>query len=276
MESLLVAALQMNSGDSFDENLETIERYAQQASEKGANLLVLPENCVYFGAAANRCAMASDPEDGEIGSRLSSIAKKNGLIIVAAGVPERNSADSKRPFNSSWVYRADGSYVGGYRKIHLFDVEVGDGQSYRESESTSSGEQSQALQLDGFKLGLSICYDIRFPELFRELASAGAQIITVGAAFTKTTGMAHWEALLRARAIENQTWLIAAAQSGGHPGGKETFGHTMIIDPWGKIVQQLPSGVGLIWAQLDFSYQDEVRKKLPSLALRLNRAKQER
>ena len=179
-------------------------------------------------------------------------------------MPEK-SDDAARPYNTSVLVSPQGAIAAAYRKVHLFDVSLPDGTSLRESAATSAGAEAVTAEVKGVRVGLSICYDLRFPELYRRLVDQGARIVTVPSAFTLTTGKDHWHALLRARAIENQVWVLAAAQHGKHPRGRQTYGKSVIIDPWGEVVAQVSEGEGFAVAKLDFEYQDRVRTSLPSL-----------
>lgn len=182
-------------------------------------------------------------------------------------MPEK-SDDPARPFNTSVVVSPQGRAVARYRKIHLFDVEVGDGQVYRESASTSAGDGVVATPIGGVVVGLSVCYDLRFPELYRELVDVGAELLTVPAAFTLATGKDHWHALLRARAIESQCWVLAAGQWGTHPRGRRTYGKSCLVDPWGDVVAQASEGVGVVIGTVDMERLASIRRSLPSLAHR--------
>ncbi len=175
------------------------------------------------------------------------------------------SDDPARPFNTSVLVDPRGAIAATYRKVHLFDVSLADGTSARESAASSAGSEAVTAAVNGVRIGLSICYDVRFPELYRRLVDQGARIVTVPAAFTLTTGKDHWHALLRARAIENQVYVLAPAQHGKHPRGRQTYGKSIIVDPWGEVVAQCSEGEGFAAALLDFDYQDRVRTSLPSL-----------
>jgi predicted amidohydrolase len=179
-------------------------------------------------------------------------------------MPER-SDDPARPFNTSVLVDPSGQVTGRYRKIHLFDVSLSDGTSLRESAATSAGSEPVTAEVDGVPVGLTVCYDVRFPELYRRLVDQGARVVTVPSAFTLTTGKDHWHTLLRARAIEDQVWVLAPAQHGKHPRGRQTYGKSVIVDPWGEVVAQCSEGEGMAVAKLDFEYQDRVRTSLPAL-----------
>jgi predicted amidohydrolase len=183
-------------------------------------------------------------------------------------MPER-SEDLARPFNTAVLVDPRGTIAGSYRKVHLFDVTLADGTTHRESAATSPGADAVTTEVAGVRVGLSICYDVRFPELYRRLLDQGARIFTVPAAFTVTTGKDHWHALLRARAIENQVYVLAPAQHGKHPRGRSTYGKALIVDPWGEVIAQCSEGEGMATAWLDFSQQDRIRTALPALVHRI-------
>ena len=259
-----MAALQLNSQADVAQNLERAAELVARAAQRGAELVLLPENFAFFGAEAQKRALAEPLVDGVISQALSEMAKESSVYVVAGGFPERTS-DPERPHNTALVVAPDGSQLGSYRKIHLFDVELGSGGSYSESAATSPGSAPVVLDVGGFRLGLSICYDLRFPELYRALSDAGAEVLLVPAAFTLHTGKDHWHVLLRARAIEAQAFVVAAAQQGAHPGGRHTYGHSLIVDPWGTVVADAPDGPGIVFATLERSRLESVRRSLPSL-----------
>ncbi len=265
----IVAAVQLSSGDDVAKNLDVVEREVARAAAGGARLAVLPENFAFFGPATARTRLAERAGDASapVQAALAALARRNRVSIVAGGHPEV-AGDPARPFNSALVFAADGALVGCYRKRHLFDVELPDGARYDESRTTTPGDGEVVLDLEGLRCGLSICYDLRFPEHFRALVGAGAEVLLVTAAFTRTTGADHFSVLLRARAIENQCWVVAANQWGSHPGGRETFGHSCVIDPWGHVVVEAAEGVGTISAAIDLDRVHEVRRRLPALAHR--------
>src|SRR5690606_32915344 len=219
-QNTVVACVQLCSGQSVADNLRTCEKLIQQASEQGAKLVVLPENFAFFGEEERRAAVAESLTDaGPIVGSLKNWASRYGVALVAGGMPEL-SEDPRRPYNTSIALDPSGTIVGRYRKVHLFDVELPNGQNYRESDGTTQGDEPVVVDLLGMRVGLTICYDLRFPRLFEALVNRGAEVITVPAAFTKHTGAAHWHVLLRARAIEGQTWVVAAGQWGEHPGSR--------------------------------------------------------
>ena len=249
-----VAAVQMNSGNDAAANLATAARLLQSAAAQGARLAVLPENFSLMARHdAEKRAHAESDGAGPVQEFLAATAASLRLWIVAGSVPIKRG-DSDRNAQSCLVYDERGVRVARYDKIHLFDVELPDrAESYRESATMAPGDTVVALDTPVGRLGLSICYDVRFPELYRRLQAAGAQWLVVPAAFTAASGEAHWETLLRARAIENLCYVVASAQCGTHPSGRQTWGHSMIIDHWGRILAQLPEGAGVITASVDLA-----------------------
>ena len=265
------AAVQLESTKDTGQNLAAAERLVRGAAANGAELVVLPERLDIRGAAADYAAGA-EPLDGRPVTWARELARELGIDLVAGSVAERREG-RERVSNTSVHAGPDGELRAVYRKIHMFDVEVG-GVEYRESEhSESAGEIVLSETANGVGLGLTICYDLRFPELYRILALRGARIVTVPANFTRVTGEAHWEVLLRARAIENQVFVIAPGQ-GRRPGPEgDSYGNSMIVDPWGEVLVRAPAeGEHVISAELDLARQDEVREKLPSLANRVEAA----
>jgi deaminated glutathione amidase len=262
----VVAAVQLSSQADVAHNLETCARLTGEAAARGARIVVLPENFAFMGEEAARSEIAERAGDLEapIQRALSELARRHSLHLVAGGMPER-SPDPKRPFNTELCFAPSGELVVSYRKIHLFDVELADGSSYRESATCAPGASPVLAQLDGFGCGLSICYDLRFPELFRALVERGAELLLVPAAFTLHTGKDHWHVLLRARAIESLCYVAAAAQWGKHPLGRTTYGHALVADPWGTVIAEASDGVGFALATVDASRLREVRASLPCL-----------
>jgi predicted amidohydrolase len=265
------AAVQLQSTTDTEANLASAERLVRAAVGDGATLVVLPERLDIRGAAADY-AVGAEPLDGRPVSWARSLAKELGIDLVAGSVAERREG-RERVSNTSVHVGPDGEIRATYRKIHMFDVEVG-GVDYRESEHSEPADEIVLSETaDGIPLGLTICYDLRFPELYRILALRGARIVTVPSNFTRITGEAHWEVLLRARAIENQMFVIAPGQ-GKRPGPEgDSYGNSMIVDPWGEVLGRAPAdGEHVIAAELDLARQDEVREKLPSLANRVDAA----
>jgi len=265
-----VAALQMTSGADVQANLEQARTSLEEAVRLGAQLAVLPENFAFMGLAdADKRAVAETEGSGPIQDFLARTAARLQLWIVAGTIPLRAGADG-RVAAASVVYRSDGTPAARYDKIHLFDVDIpARKESYRESAHVAPGSRPQVVDTPAGRLGLSVCYDIRFPELYRALSAAGAQILSVPSAFTAPTGRAHWETLLRARAIENLCYVIAPAQSGFHANGRETYGDSMVVDYWGRILRRLPRGTGCVVADLDLAAQAEVREIFPALRHRI-------
>jgi predicted amidohydrolase len=262
-----VAVVQLNTQDDLARNLERVRHWVAQAAGAGAQFVALPENFAFMGEEAQKRELAERVDGafpGPILGALMESAKGHGVWIVGGGMPER-SDDVARPFNTSVLVDPKGAVVATYRKVHLFDVSLPDGTSLRESAATSSGSEAVSAEVMGVRLGMTICYDVRFPELYRQLVDQGARVVTVPSAFTVTTGKDHWHPLLRARAIENQVYVLAPAQHGRHPKGRQTFGKSIIVDPWGEVVAQVSEGEGFAATQLDFAYQDRVRTSLPAL-----------
>ncbi len=265
------AAVQLQSSTETEENLASAERHVRAAAADGAELVVLPERLDIRGASADYAAGA-EPLDGRPVSWARELARELAIDLVAGSVAERREGH-ERVSNTSVHVGPDGDIRAVYRKIHMFDVEVG-GVEYRESEHSEPADELVLSELaNGVSLGLTICYDLRFPELYRILALRGARVITVPANFTRVTGEAHWEVLVRARAIENQVFVIAPGQ-GRRPGPEgDSYGNSMIVDPWGEVLARAPmEGDCFIAAELDLARQDEVREKLPSLANRVGAA----
>jgi deaminated glutathione amidase len=264
-----VAALQMTSGPDVAANLAQAGELLQEAARRGARLAALPENFSFMGLKdADKRAVAEADGAGAVQEFLAATARRLKLWIVAGTIPLRSGADG-RVAAASLVYDADGARAARYDKIHLFDVDIpGRAESYRESANVAPGARPAVLDTPAGRLGLSVCYDVRFPELYRRLSAAGAQLLTVPSAFTAPTGRAHWETLLRARAIENLCYVIAPAQSGIHPSGRETYGDSMIVDYWGRILQRVPRGRGCAVAEVDLARQSAVRESFPALAHR--------
>jgi predicted amidohydrolase len=261
------AAIQLNSTDDAERNRASAERLVREAAERGARLVVLPEKWNRL-CEPERMAAAAERLDGPSTTWAGELARELGIDLVAGSICE----DAGEVNHNTSVHAGpDGGTRAVYRKLHLFDVEVA-GTVYRESEYESAGDEVVVSELaDGAGLGMSICYDLRFPELYRALSAGGARVIAVPAAFTLTTTRDHWEVLLRARAMENQAFVVAANQVGEHPPGLRSGGRSMIVDPWGVVLAQAPDDEGVIVADLDYERQDEVRAKLPALAHRRDR-----
>ena len=261
------AAVQLNSTDDKDRNLATADRLTRAAAGDGARLVVLPEKFNLLGEG-HHLRDGAEPLDGPAISWARETARELSIDLVAGSIAERREGREKLS-NTSVHVGPDGELKAIYRKVHMFDVVVG-GVEYRESANEEAGDETVlSATADQVPLGLTVCYDLRFPELFRILAVQGARVIALPAAFTKVTGQAHWEILVRARAIENQAFVVAAGQVGVHAGGKESFGGSMIVDPWGEVLARAADEETFVVADLDLARQDEVREQLPSLANRV-------
>jgi predicted amidohydrolase len=265
-DRLRVSCVQLNASPSKGDNIERAERLVGEAAESGSAVVVLPEKWNGIGPADFMREIAESLEDGETVAAMSRWARTHGITLVGGSIAERREGREKLS-NTSVVFDPEGEIVAAYRKIHMFDVEVG-GQVYRESESEEPGEAPVICDIDGWKVGLTVCYDLRFPELYRALAVEGAELITVPAAFTLYTGKDHWELLLRARAVENQCYVVAPNQWGTYVDGKASYGRSTIVDPWGVVLAQAPDEDGVVTAELDRNRLEEIRRALPSLANR--------
>ncbi|NJC73741.1 carbon-nitrogen hydrolase family protein [Planosporangium thailandense] len=260
-----VAVCQLNARDDRAANLRVARGLLHQAAASGAELAVLPEYVDYLGPAAG----APKPEsvDGEFGAFFADAARELG-IWVHAGSFHETGPDAEHTYNTSLLFQPDGSLAATYRKIHLYDVEIPGRVSYQESRTVAPGSELVVATVGDLRLGLTICYDLRFPELYRGLAVAGANVLVVPAAFMMHTGRDHWEVLLRARAIENQCYVLAAGQIGDHDPGRTCYGRSMIVDPWGTVLAQAPDVAGVTVADLDLDRLSTIRAELPSLANR--------
>jgi predicted amidohydrolase len=259
------AVVQLNSSPDKDRNLTTADRLVRGAAAQGAELIVLPEKFNVLGETEDMIAGA-EPLEGMTLHWAAEAARSLGVWIVAGSIVERIAGDDKLR-NTSTLIGPEGDVVAVYRKIHMFDVEVG-GVSYRESDTEAPGSEIVLADIGELPLGIAVCYDLRFPEVFRILAIQGARAFALPAAFTLHTGKDHWEVLLRARAIENQAFMIAAGQIGTHPPNHESYGRSMIVDPWGIPLAVAPDSECFVSAELDLDLQDRIRAKLPSLANR--------
>jgi predicted amidohydrolase len=258
-----IAAAQMTSDSDKAKNLDVAARLIRKASESRCDFVGVPENFSWLGPEPERAANAESLE-GPTLSLMAALAREHRLCVLAGSILEEG-APGGRLYNTSVLFGPDGGRLAVYRKIHLFDVEVGDGQTYRESAAVAPGTEVVVAEAPFGKVGLSVCYDLRFPELYRRHADAGAVLLTVPAAFTLMTGKDHWEVLLRARAIENQAYVVAPAQQGRHPKDRLTWGHAMVVDPWGLVTARASEGAGLAVAELDLEYLARVRRSLPAL-----------
>ncbi|HEY7787254.1 MAG TPA: carbon-nitrogen hydrolase family protein [Casimicrobiaceae bacterium] len=266
--SLRVAAVQMTSGADVDANLRAAGALIAAAAAAGASLVLLPENFGLMGVRARDKLAAQEPDgDGAQQAFLARMARAHRLYIVGGSVPLA-SHDPARTKQSLLVYASDGERIARYDKIHLFRYTHGD-EDYDEAKTIIAGNEASSFAAPCGRVGLSICYDVRFPELYRGLGEMA--LLVVPAAFTARTGEAHWETLLRARAIENQCYVLAAAQTGVHPGGRRTWGHSMLIDPWGTVVASQADGEGVVVGDVDPARIADVRAKLPALSHRILR-----
>jgi len=266
------AVIQMTSGFDVEANLAVAEKWLEQAAGAGATLAVLPENFNFLGLREEHKLLAAESDGEGLTQRwLSKTAQRLKLWIIAGTVLIRASDSDPRVLNAMLVFDANGQRVARYDKIHLFDVDVPNkpGEQYRESRYVKPGQDVVTVDTPIGRVGLSVCYDVRFPELYRTLSAQGAQVLVVPAAFTAPTGRAHWEVLLKARAIENLSFVLAAAQTGLHPNGRETYGDSLIIDPWGRVLKRRARGEGVIVADVDLSMQANLREHFPALRNRV-------
>lgn len=259
-----VAVIQMVSGADWQENLNSAATLIAEAAAQGAELVLLPENFAVFRATAYEERGAEEQHSsGPIRQFLAAEAKRNNIWLVGGSIPVLGNTDY-HVRAACFVVDNQGVEQARYDKIHLFDVDVADAHSsYRESDQIEPGADAVLVDTPLGKLGLTICYDLRFPLLYQKLVEQGAQLLTVPAAFTKVTGEAHWEVLLRARAIETQCFVLAANQGGQHSKTRATYGHSMIIDPWGRVLASRDEGPGVVVADIDLQAQTEIRRKMP-------------
>lgn len=259
----LIAAAQMVSTADKAYNLDAASRLVRQAAGMGARLVGLPENFSWMGSEAERPS-AAESLDGPTLSRMAELAREQRVTLLAGSILE-TGAPGGRLYNTSVLFGPEGERLAVYRKMHLFDVEVGDGATYHESAAVAPGTEVVSATTEVGRLGLSVCYDLRFPELYRRLSRGGATLLAVPAAFTLMTGKDHWEVLLRARAIENQCYVFAPAQGGRHSDKRVTYGHAMVVDPWGLVTARASEGEGLAVAPVDPDLQARIRLNLPCL-----------
>ena len=261
-----VACIQMASGPAVGANLLEAERLIGMAVDKGAKLIVLPENFAIMGKEeSDKVAVRESDDGGPIQDFLSQQAIKQGIWLVGGTVPMVAKANNKIRA-ACLLYDDQGNLAARYDKIHLFDVSLVDSdERYAESEAIESGDQAVVVETPFGKLGLAVCYDLRFPELFRTMLDQGMDIIAMPSAFTAITGKAHWSILVRARAIENLCYVLAAGQGGYHVNGRETYGHSMIVDPWGQVMNELANGSGLVCADIDLQRLNNIRRTFPAL-----------
>jgi len=265
----VVAAIQMNSGHLVEDNLAAAARLLREAKEQGAELACLPENFAFMGKRdADKLSVAEQDGAGPVQEFLAATARELGIWVLGGTINIRRPGGA-RVANASLLFDASGKRVARYDKIHLFDVSIpGRNEDYRESANVEPGSALVVADTPVGRLGLSVCYDMRFPELYRALVDQGAQWFSMPAAFTVPTGRAHWESILRTRAIENLCYVVAPAQVGLHSNGRETYGHSLIVDHWGKVLACLPEGPGVISATVDLAEQSAARERFPALANR--------
>jgi len=262
MSKTIVAAVQMVSSPNVDDNLASARRLLAEAAGKGAKLVTLPEYWPIMGMAdTDKVAHAEQPGQGIIQAFMAEQAREHGFWLIGGTLPLASS-DAGRVLNTTLVYDPEGQAVSRYDKIHLFGFTKG-AESYDEARTIVPGAAVGSFEAPFGRVGLSVCYDLRFPELYRAMGECA--LIVVPAAFTHTTGMAHWEVLLRARAIENQCYVLASAQGGTHQNGRRTFGHSMLIDPWGEVVGRVAEGEGVVVGEIDTDFLAQVRQSLPAL-----------
>ncbi|KTD39283.1 nitrilase [Legionella nautarum] len=258
-----VAVVQMISSASVKSNLKKVEDFFIDAKGKQADLLVLPENFAFMGMKENdKLAIAENYGEGEIQDRVRQLAKRYDLWAIAGTLSIK--APNKKVKSSCLVFDNNGLCAARYDKIHLFDVRVSEQEAHQESATVDRGDELVVVDTPVGKVGLSVCYDLRFPELYRQLVQRGAELLSIPSAFTAVTGVAHWEVLLRARAIENLSYVVASNQGGQHENGRQTYGHSMIIEPWGKVVAQQETGEGIITADIDLQRLQQLRQQFPS------------
>lgn len=262
MKKLKVAAIQMTSSNDKGKNLKQAERLIKIAANKKAKFIVLPEVFNYRGKLTDAPKFA-ELIPGHSTNFISNLARKNKVWILIGSMLEKTR--SEKPYNTSVLINPNGKIVAKYRKIHLFDIKL-KGKEILESKRNLAGNIPKMVSVEKVKVGLSICYDLRFPELYRQYSKSGAEIICIPSSFTKPTGEAHWHTLIKARAIENLCYVIAPNQAGSGSGGIKTYGHSLIVDPWGKILAEGPAnGEAVIFADIDFEYLKKIRQNLPAL-----------
>lgn len=263
MSSFRIAACQMNSQNDKDANVASAERLIDEAASLGAQMVGLPELFNMLGEEEDTMAGA-EAVPGPTSQFLATKARQHGMYIHGGSIPVRVPGQEK-VWNCTLVFDPEGEMLARYNKIHLFDIHIEGQKSYQESAKVAAGEEMVTFETEHGNFGLTICYDIRFPELYRALTLNGAQVVFHPAAFTLYTGKDHWETLIRARAIENQVYMVSPAQIGSHGNGKQCYGSTMIVDPWGTVVARAPERECVIYADVDYANQEKVRQELPSL-----------
>jgi deaminated glutathione amidase len=260
---VVAAAVQMTSTADVERNLATAERLTDEAAGRGAGFVALPENFAFLRSTGDP-APEAQAIDGPWVRRMADSARRHRITLLLGSLPER-SPDAGKVHNTSVLLGPDGTVLAVYRKIHLFDIDLPGLEHLKESREVAAGRDVVVAPAPFGPLGMTICYDVRFPELYRALTRRGARVLAVPSAFTERTGKDHWEILLRARAIENLAYVVAPAQAGVHGKGRASHGHAMIVDPWGAVIAQVPDGEGIALAEMDFDRQDRLRKELPAL-----------
>jgi predicted amidohydrolase len=260
---VIAAAVQMTSTADVEKNLAAAESLVERAVLRGATFVALPENFAFLRSEGEPVPEAQTL-DGPWVQRMAALARRKRITLLLGSLPEQVPGD-KKVRNTSVLLGPEGNTLASYRKIHLFDIDLPGMEHLKESKAVVPGEELVVAEAPFGPLGLSICYDLRFPELYRELTRRGARVLAVPSAFTERTGKAHWEVLLRARAIENLAYVIAPAQVGHHGGGRVSHGQALIVDPWGAVLAQVPDGEGVAVAEIDFQRQDRLRRELPAL-----------
>ncbi len=265
MTSFRAACIQVNAGNDLSANLKTLKSLVRRARTDGADFALLPENVAMMEWGREKLIAKAAPADRHLAlAALKALARETGMWLHGGTL--HILLDDGRLANRTYVFDPSGAVAAHYDKIHMFDVDLGNGEVYRESATFRPGEGAAVIDLPWGRLGLSICYDVRFPQLYRALAKAGAQFICVPAAFTRTTGRAHWHILLRARAIETGCYILAPAQCGEHAGGRQTYGHALIVSPWGEVLADGGEEPGFVMAEIDTDQVAEARRKVPALS----------
>lgn len=274
-DTMRVGLVQINTRDDKDANLRRAEELVDAAVARGARFVVMPEYVSFLGPKEQHEEIA-EPIPGPTTERFAAKAREHGIYLLGGSIHEQSDTPGMY-YNTSVMFDPSGEIIATYRKIHLFDIDLTGNVTANESSTILPGDEIVTADVDGHTVGLSICYDLRFPELYRQLALEGAEILLVPAAFTMFTGKDHWHVLLRARAIENQTYVLAPGQFGAHePNNSQCYGHSIIIDPWGTVIAESSDSEGVVVADLDFELLRKIRKQLPSLANRRPSAYRER
>jgi predicted amidohydrolase len=264
MSELHVACIQLSSGDDVAANVAQTCRLVRAAHAAGARFVVTPEMTSFMDARPGALQAKSQPEEShEALNSFRDLAQELSIWLLVGSMS--TTVSHGKYANRSFLIAPSGELAGRYDKIHMFDVDIGDGQLYRESDIYAAGTRAVMADLPDARIGLSVCYDVRFGHLFRALAKAGAEILCVPAAFTQVSGEAHWHVLLRARAIENGAFVLAAAQCGSHPDGRQTYGHSLIVDPWGAVIADAGAQPGFVHARLNLAKVSEARRRIPAL-----------